>query len=142
MDPSLPATMTPALIQESLGTVSWQSFVALNWSAGGATIGKNASPGGDAPAVRQGWADAFTLMTPNPPAWGTTAPLPAACKRVGQGPLLFMVGKTPDLLTASTQPFDSGPLIDQNGRYTRFQILVNKPMYDFIIGNRLNTKEG
>lgn len=142
MNPALPATMTPALIQESFDTFSWQSFVALNWPADGTAIGKGKDPGGDAPAVWQGWMDAFALMTANPPAWGSAPPLPAACKGLPAGTLLSMVGKTPDLLTASTQPFDSGPLIDQNGRYTRFQILVNKPMYDFIVGNRLTTKEG
>lgn len=136
------ADKTSGQIQESFDTFSWQSFVALNGPAAGGTIGQGKGPGGDAPTVWQGWADALTVMTPNPPAWGTRSPPPAACRGLPDAPVLSMVGKTPDLLTAATQPFDTGPLIDQNGRYTRFQILINKPMYDFIIGNHLNTKAG
>ncbi|WP_321379836.1 hypothetical protein [Rhizobium sp.] len=134
-------------IQQSFDTFSWQSFVALNWPQDGQTIGKGNGPGGDAPASWAGWMDALTMMNPNPPAWGTKAPLPAACQRLSdsasaQTPVLSSIGKTMDLLTADNQPFNTGPLIDQNGNYTRFQILINKPMYDFIIDNHLNTKAG
>jgi hypothetical protein len=31
------------------------------------------------------------------------------------------------------QPFNTGPLIDQNGRYARFEILVNQSMFDTIL---------
>lgn len=137
----------PDLIQQSFDTFSWQSFVALAWPAtGNAPIGQSMAPGGDAPTVWQGWADALAVMTPNPPAWGSNAPVPAACQGLVSGngdiEVMSMVGKTPDLLTAADQPFNTGPLIDQNGRYVRYQILINKPMYDFIINNKLNTKAG
>jgi hypothetical protein len=135
---------TPVQIQQSFDTFSWQSFVALNWPADGTTvIGQGKGAGGDAPATWSGWADALAvMMTPTPPAWGASAPPPEACAALGAGPVLSMVGKTPDLLTAATQPFDTGPLIDQNGAYVRYQILINKPRYDFIIANKLNTKAG
>ncbi|MFV3074590.1 hypothetical protein [Niveispirillum fermenti] len=135
----------PTLIQQSFDTFSWQSFVALASPLDGRTaIGQGAGPGGDAPAAWQGWADALTIMTPDPPAWGQVAPPPAACAALVDGttPMMSMVGKTPDLLEAADQPFDTGPLIDQNGLYVRYQILINKPMYDFIIGNKLNTRAG
>lgn len=137
----------PTLIQQSFDTFSWQSFVALAWPIDGKTpIGKGPGPGGDAPATWQGWADALAVMDANPPAWGSTAPPPAACQALVASapgaPVMTMVGKTPNLLEAADQPFDTGPLIDQNGAYVRYQILINKPMYDFIIGNKLNTKAG
>lgn len=138
---------SPDEIQQSFDTFSWQSFVALNWPQSGQSLGQGNGPGGDAPAAWSGWMDALTIMNPNPPAWGTKAPLPAACQRLSdpagaETPVLTSIGKTMDLLTAANQPFNTGPLIDQNGNYTRFQILINKPMYDFIIDNHLNTKAG
>jgi hypothetical protein len=53
-----------------------------------------------------------------------------------------MVGKTPGLLTAVNQPFDTGPLIDQHGRYVHYEILINKPMFDFIVANKLYSRAG
>jgi xanthosine utilization system XapX-like protein len=134
------------LIQESFDTFSWQSFVSLNWPAAGGEINKGPRAGGDAATVWEGWMDAFALMlSPTPPAWGTQAPTPPACADIGakgSDKVLRMVGKTPNTLIAANQPFDTGPLIDQNGAYTWFQIVVNKPMYDFIVGNKLTTKAG
>ena len=47
--------------------------------------------------------------------------------------IVSQVGKTPTVLTDFSQPFNTGPLIDQNGNYTRYEILVNKPMFDYIL---------
>ena len=46
------------------------------------------------------------------------------------------------MLTDFSQPFNTGPLIDQNGNYTRYEILVNKPMFDYILSNTLYSKAG
>jgi hypothetical protein len=40
------------------------------------------------------------------------------------------------------QPFKSGPLIDQNGNYALFDILMNKQMFQFILDNKLYNKQG
>jgi hypothetical protein len=40
------------------------------------------------------------------------------------------------------QPFESGPLIDQEGRYARFEILMNRDMFEYIVGNDLYNIEG
>jgi hypothetical protein len=41
---------------------------------------------------------------------------------------------------AFNQPFKTGPLIDQNGRYALFDILMNKTMFDYIVEKDLFTK--
>jgi hypothetical protein len=55
-----------------------------------------------------------------------------------------MISKTPMTPTVSVagQPLNTGPLIDQNGHYVRYQILVNEPMYDYIVQNGLYSKAG
>jgi hypothetical protein len=47
------------------------------------------------------------------------------------------MGRFGDFLTPN-----SGPLIDQNQQYVRFEILVNEPMYDFILTNKLYSVAG
>ena len=43
---------------------------------------------------------------------------------------------------AFNQPFKTGPLIDQDGNFALFDILMNKPMFDFIVNNGLYSKQG
>ena len=40
------------------------------------------------------------------------------------------------------EPFKTGPLIDQQGHYAIFDILMNRRMFDYISNNNLFTKEG
>jgi hypothetical protein len=40
------------------------------------------------------------------------------------------------------EPFKTGPLIDQDGRYAIFDIMMNGRMFDYIRNNHLNTKAG
>ncbi|GAB6464711.1 hypothetical protein bcgnr5380_60270 [Bacillus cereus] len=55
---------------------------------------------------------------------------------------LTQVGKTPNVLDESAEPFETGPLIDQNGQYVRFAILTNQDMFDNIVANGLYSKAG
>ena len=40
------------------------------------------------------------------------------------------------------EPFKTGPLIDQQGHYAIFDILMNRQMFEYIMLNHLNTKAG
>jgi hypothetical protein len=40
------------------------------------------------------------------------------------------------------EPFKTGPLIDQNGHYAVFDILMNRQMFKYIMDHHLNTKAG
>ena len=40
------------------------------------------------------------------------------------------------------EPFKTGPLIDQQGHYAIFDILMNRQMFEYITDNHLNTKAG
>ena len=40
------------------------------------------------------------------------------------------------------EPFKTGPLIDQQGHYAIFDILMNRQMFNYILEHHLNSKAG
>jgi len=138
------------IAQGDFDIYSWNTFIALNWPPGPdgngdpkKTIGQN----GDNDTVWEHYKDVADVFLPNgaTPSWkGSAPPPPPECK-ADYSPgmrILTQVGKTPNVLTEFSQPFNTGPLIDQNGVYTRYEILVNKPMFDYILSNSLYSKAG
>lgn len=124
----------------------------MNWPVlanGQPNTGELPGQDGDNPTVWQTWKTAPEVFLPNgdpPPPWGTplaSSPMPAICRDQLQPgeQLLTQIGKTPNLLTESIQPFNTGPLIDQNGRYARFEILMNETMFNYIVANKLYSKK-
>ncbi len=135
-------------IQHGFDYYSWLTFLALNAPAGGTTpIGKGSGPGGDAATIWENWQDLNDMVPPSggaPPPWGHRAPPPPACRVIGattSAQVMQMIAKLPNL-EATNQPFKDGPLIDQSGRYVRYQILANKPMFEYIVRNHLYNKSG
>ncbi len=131
-------------LQYGFDVYSWKTFVALNAPAAG-----DGFIGPDVQTVWESWAEPFAIFLPDgstPPAWGATEPFPEACQGVASEgdsmKVLRMVAKTPNVLTAFDQPFKTGPLIDQNGRYTRFEISINEAMYNYIVNNTLYNTQG
>jgi hypothetical protein len=149
-----PAKPTLASLQHDFDVFSWQTFVALNWPANAdgspntsVTIGQAPND----PVVWQDWRESRTIFMPGgttPAPWGQDSPLPAVCKNINPKTLppgtlrLTQVGKTPNVLDESGEPFQTGPLIDQNGEYTRYEILTNESMFDYILSNTLYSKAG
>lgn len=154
LDPSIPRQVTfddtslPGL-QAAFDIFSWNSFIALNWPRGTNGAGDPAKkPGatGDNITVWEAWQDASDTFLPGgaAPVWGRRRPLPAACRALATrgARVLTQVGKTPGLVEESTQPFDTGPLIDQAGTFARFEIVMNRSMFDYIVANRLYSRAG
>ncbi|WP_368309738.1 hypothetical protein [Luteibacter sp. CQ10] len=141
-------------LQHDFDVFSWQSFIALNWPANadgtpntGVTIGQATN----SPVVWESYRESRDIFLPGgaPPApWGQESPLPPVCKNIDAKHLppgtmhLTQVGKTPNVLDESGEPFKTGPLIDQNGQYARFAILTNEQMFDYIDTNKLYSKRG
>ena len=138
---TLPGDVTAGANASAIDAFSWQSFVAVNWPTNNSVIGK----GGDTVAVWQGWKSDNDLLVPDgqvPIPFKTPSPIPADCTQVAPPGTRVLthdtkMGKLGDFNTPG-----NGPLIDQNGEYVRFEILVNEPMYDFIVGNQLYSKAG
>jgi hypothetical protein len=146
------ATLIPPFtldgLQQGFDFYSWLTFLALNSPADGKTpIGKGPGKGGDAPTIWESWKEMGDVMLPGgakPAPWGSPGVIPPKCQSLG-GPnsvVIRMAGKTPNVLSATNQPFKTGPLIDQRGFYARFELLMNKPMFDYIVTNTLYSKQG
>ena len=129
-------------LQRGFDFYSWLTFIAMNSPTDGKTIGQGPRPGGDAVTK---WEDLANfrplgdvmLAKGAKPTWGTRI-VPPECKRLdGPNKIIFHLGEE-----AFNQPFKTGPLIDQDGNFALFDILMNRPMYDFIVENGLYSKQG
>ncbi|HEX7816862.1 hypothetical protein [Dyella sp.] len=145
---------TLASLQHDFDVFSWQSFIALNWPANAdgtpnttITIGQAIN----SPVVWESYRESRTIFLPGgaaPAPWGQDSPLPAVCKNIDPKRLppgtmhLTQVGKTATVLDESSEPFKTGPLIDQNGQYARFAILTNETMFNYIDSNKLYSRSG
>jgi hypothetical protein len=161
LSPAIPGDVTISAktvsidaFQPDFDVYSWNTFIALNWPPGPdgngdpkKTIGSN----GDNDTVWEHYRDVSDVFLPGGarPTWNGPVNIPDACKSLNKGDLpvvmLTQIGKnllTPSVVSANSQPFNTGPIIDQHGVFTRFQILVNKTMFDYILSNSLYSKAG
>ena len=129
--------------QRGFDFYSWLTFIAMNSPADGkTTIGKGPRPGGDAMTMWEhldNYRPLADVMQNDDAkrAWGTRH-VPDDCKnKDGPGKIVFQLGEE-----AFNQPFKTGPLIDQDGNYALFDILMNKPMFEFIDKNTLYNRRG
>lgn len=134
-------TVLETSIRWAFDVFSWESFVALNWEPESSqTIGNQ----GDNPTVWENWKNVSDIFLPDgkkPSEWGEAGTIPTECEG-SEGRVLSQVGKTPNVLEAISQPFKTGPLIDQDGIYTRFEIVINEEMFDYIYNNKLYSFDG
>ena len=116
-------------LQRGFDFYSWLTFLALNSPADGKIIGQGSRPGGDATTrweVLSNYRQLADVMLANgsKPDWGTRI-VPDLCKPLdGPGKIDSKLGEA-----AWNQPFKTGPLIDQNGNYAVFDILMNEAMF-------------
>jgi hypothetical protein len=129
-------------LQRGFDFYSWLTFIALNSPADGKTIGQGPRPGGDAPTKWEALenyrplADVM-LADGSKPTW-RTRDVPEHCQKLdAPGRIILRLGEA-----AWNQPFKTGPLIDQNGNYALFDILMNQPMFEYIADHALYNKEG
>ncbi len=131
-------------LQHGFDYYSWLTFIALNAS----TPNTAPLPQNDAGTLWQDYAEISDLILPGgatPAPWGSPNKIPAACKSLDDGDNLRVVRKSMIIKTVTgevIEPFDTGPLIDQNGNYVRYEILVNQTMYEYIVQNGLFSKAG
>lgn len=149
-DPA-PAGPSVAQLQPYFDAYSWKTFIGVSWPVKAGTTEPDPAVmigSVDAPTVWESWKGAWEIFLADggtPAPWGTRGTLPEPCGTVpgaASAHVLPFVGKTPEVLTDFDQPFLTGPLIDQAGNYTRYEILVNEPMFDYIVANQLYNIEG
>jgi hypothetical protein len=145
-------------LQRGFDFYSWRTFIALNSPADGTSI-EQAKP--DTPTVWERM-DSFkqlldVMLPPGQEAasWPTDRLgmeaerkrlMPPACKAVidAHKEDKEMSGRMVVKMIEESfnEPFKTGPLIDQDGRYAIFDILMNGRMFDYIKNNHLNTITG
>lgn len=155
--PDVTVTRTPPTLDSLQGdfdNFSWASFVALNWPVGSDGAADPTTPigspaNGDNPTVWESWKSAADVFRPNgapPTPWGAPPIIPPICSSLqapAGTPLIEEITKVPQqLLSAFEQVFTTGPLIDRNGAFVRYQIVINRPMYDYIVANTLYSRSG
>jgi hypothetical protein len=140
-------------LQRGFDYYSWRTFIALN------------SPADSSIPIEQAQADTPTLwedmnsfkqlldvMLPanlQPPKWPVDGPgmeaererlVPPECRDLHQKMPTRMIVKM--IEESFNEPFKTGALIDQNGNYAIFDILMNRQMFQYIMDHQLNTKAG
>ncbi|HVE85060.1 MAG TPA: hypothetical protein VND93_19550, partial [Myxococcales bacterium] len=151
-----------ALYQPYLDQFSWRMFIALNWPSlptGKANQNRWLGAEGDGPTVWEHWMNSEDLFRKGgepPPPWGTPPPIPPECRGMKLkdifAPVVF--SQDDDSFTTHNDPTatnkgsayiqagQTGPLVDQTGRWTRFEIYVNEGFYDYVTRNKLYSREG
>ncbi|HTF03994.1 MAG TPA: hypothetical protein VK826_08210 [Bacteroidia bacterium] len=145
-----------AQTQESADTFSWMSFIAMNWPANASTCGpdttKNILTGGGPVVWETYLADDQIYVDTNkrPAAWcnqnanAVLENLPASVQELSRktGITRFIhTNAKIDSMAGIDEAF-GGPLVDQNGRFVRYEVRVNADEYNYITTNTLWNKKG
>jgi cytochrome c len=146
----MPADVEGGLKQKNLNVVqratdlfAWQEFLALNWPAAKGARGVPdrdltiTSPG---PRVWETWKETSEVYLPDgaePPPWDAPEPLPAQLKGQGPAKVLFRRTKVDEVLHDDFQPTKAdgtlpATLTDQRGRVVRFEIRMNRVLFDYV----------
>jgi hypothetical protein len=142
-------------LQRGFDFYSWRTFIALNSPADGTSI-EQAKP--DTPTAWErmdSFKQLLDVMLPPDQVeakWPTDRTgmeaererlMPPACRAVIDAHKEMSGRMVVKMIEESfNEPFKTGPLIDQDGRYAIFDILMNGRMFDYIKNNHLNTKAG
>ena len=141
-------------VQRASDLYSWQTFIALNWPA---KAGERGIPDVSKPINAQGprvwetWKEAYEVYrkqrpdgeVPAPAPWHTAQKIPQACVGgKGAGKFLARGAKVADVVDATLQAVAADgtlPAIlkDQQGRLIRYEIRLNKPVFDYIVKHKL-----
>lgn len=152
LDANIPAA------QRLFDVFSWQTFIALNWPAttNGKPDAKLNLADSKTPRVWEYYADAGMVYRKDgapPPPWneavsasldktfwisGMSIGTPADKDGAGDGDYLIpMLGGSSGSLQAFT-----GPMIDQQGKWVRYQAAMNQIEFDYLVENKLYNLEG
>ncbi|MGB8507512.1 MAG: hypothetical protein WCD76_03825 [Pyrinomonadaceae bacterium] len=157
----IPPDATGIPTQGNMNLNSWLTFVALNWPANTATCGPNLSGSilsGRGPTVWETYlddSDVFVKPPATPSGWCAQTPsatkaarlarLPAKVRLLAQQQgvrkLLFRQAKASKNLSQRFPGIDEavgGVLTDQNGRFVRYEVRLNRDEYNFLTAPKNN----
>src|SRR5215472_2516242 len=127
-------------LQRGFDFYSWRTFIALNSPADGRGIDQSM------PNTKTKWEDRanfkqlLDVMLPDGVAseWTDKKQPPPGCKsQFEANPDMMVIEMIEETFN---QPFKTGALIDQQGNYALFDILMNRQMFDYIRTHKLYSK--
>jgi cytochrome c len=134
--------------QRAANIFSWQEFIALNWPARNDERGvpdwrKKISDAGM--RVWETWKEEYEVYLKDgaePTDWNAPQRLPAGCDMEGVTKHFFRTRKIDDVLDATLQAAAAtgtlpATLTDQKRHLVRYEIRLNKVIFDYIYKNRL-----
>lgn len=131
--------------QRLFDELSWQAFLALNWPAKDNGEPDPAKTLDDATSVRTWlfWRPADTIFLPQgarPAEWKAEK----ASMDLFRGKAAWRQhnNEPPNPNANETFQAFSGPLVDQNGKWVRYQVLVNGEEFTYIMKNELYSLDG
>jgi hypothetical protein len=132
-----------ANLQRGFDFYSWLTFLALNAPADGSRIDQakpNTPTKWEQPSNFKQLLDVM-LEGGKSSKWEDKKIVPPECrdqysKLNGKVMVIEMIEES------YNEPFKTGPLIDQQGNYAIFDILMNKSMFDYIQQHNLQSREG
>jgi hypothetical protein len=140
-------------LQRGFDFYSWRTFIALNSPADDRISIEHAQPN-----TRTRWedmdnfkqlADVMLPVNMQPPKWPIDKEgmevererlMPEECRALDKQMPHRMVVKM--IEESFNEPFKTGPLIDQQGHYAIFDILMNRQMFNYINDHQLYSKAG
>ncbi|MCH2187544.1 hypothetical protein MK280_16950, partial [Myxococcota bacterium] len=120
---------------------AWRSFLALN----APEVGGQISVEGDNRTQWSGWSSTADLLNQRKPGPSGSRYYPPACRRV-RGHRRFralqQVGKVDDsFFEATTGGLSDDPVIDRNGKFIRYEILLSPATYNEIVETQLYKRD-
>ncbi|HKR06952.1 MAG TPA: hypothetical protein VJY62_20110 [Bacteroidia bacterium] len=146
-----------ALTQKDADLFSWQTFIAMNWPADINNCGPDTGKGmsilsGKGPVVWETYLssdEVFVAASDTPDNWCTNGNRRNGFKRLPQKvqDLAKQTAVYRFIYRNSKSPHDldeavGGPLVDQNGRFARYEVRMNEDEYKYIMTNSLWDKIG
>ena len=143
--PPAPSLTNFNTLQRSADIFSWQEFFALNWPARAGMRGEpdvNKKINEPGPRVWETWKEEYEVYLKDgrkPRPWNDQEPVPASC---GGEKIFFRTQKIHDVVDATLQAAAAdgtlpATLTDQNGKLVRYEIRLNKVLFDHIVKHRL-----
>lgn len=156
LSPQVPADLPPNPTQADAVAFAWRSFVALNWPAAAGERGKpdpGKTIGMPGPPVWHTWKTPDEIFAPDgaaPAPWHVySGALPPECGAEGSSGsdlLLQRITKVPG--DADNNSIDlarevvGGTLTDQHGNLARFEVRLNRTIFDAIVAGQYYNVEG
>jgi hypothetical protein len=124
------------------GTLAWQAFLALNWPADdqGRPDLKRGLGENNQWRMWDYWRPASTIFKPD-----GSRPAPWTSDRAPSEGLRGLANRHPvGAISGANGSFEAftGPLVDQHGKWVRFEIRVNHEEFDYIVKNELYNQDG